>query len=196
MSSSNTDEFKDEGLHKPIPSFDTSSLQLTTLAPALGVTTESTPDYLEYDTKGRSVVTKMFANAGLAYVLGTIGGGVYGFQEGLKVTPSHRWKIQLNSVLNHCSKHGSRIGNRMGVLSVFYSLYEGAADHFDIDEYSPITPIGPALAATLTGITYKAQAGPRVAALAGAIGCVGVGVTYGAYSVLGIPYGQKGWLFF
>ena len=77
-------------------------------------------------------MTKMFANAGLAYVLGTIGGGVYGFQEGLKVTPSHRWKIQLNSVLNHCSKHGSRIGNRMGVLSVFYSLYEGAADHVSV----------------------------------------------------------------
>ncbi len=57
-------------------------------------------------------------------------------------------------------------------------------------------PAGPALAAFLTGATYKAQAGPRVAALAGAIGLGSVGVTYAAYSVMGIPYGQRGWLFF
>jgi hypothetical protein len=56
--------------------------------------------------------------------------------------------------------------------------------------------VGPALAALLTGATYKAQAGPRVAALAGAIGLGSVGVTYAAYSVMGIPYGQRGWLFF
>ena len=130
MSSSNTDDFKDEGLNRPIPSFDTSSLQLTTVAPALGVTPDDAiPDYLEYDTKGRSVVTKMFANAGASYIVATGVGGLYGFQEGLRTTPSQRFKIKLNSVLNHCSKNGSRFGNMMGVLSVFYSLYEGAADH-------------------------------------------------------------------
>jgi len=48
----------------------------------------------------------------------------------------------------------------------------------------------------MTGFTYKFQAGPRVAGLAGAIGFGTVGLTYATYSLLGIPYGAKGWLFF
>lgn len=52
------------------------------------------------------------------------------------------------------------------------------------------------MAAFMTGATYKAQAGPRVAALAGAIGLGSVGVTYAAYSLLGVPFGSKRWLWF
>lgn len=48
----------------------------------------------------------------------------------------------------------------------------------------------------MTGFTYKFQAGPRVAGLAGAIGLGAVGMTYTAYSLMGIPNGSKGWLFF
>lgn len=196
-SSSSDDTFQDEGLNRPIPNFDTSNIRLQTLAPTLGVPDDDAPDYLDYESKGRGVTTVMFANTGLSYLLGTIGGGLYGLNEGLKNTPSHRFRVKLNSVLNHCSRHGSRVGNMVGVLSIFYSLYEGAADHFEIDNYTgPLQPAGPALASFMTGLTYKAQAGPRVALLAGTIGLGSVGVTYTAYSLLGIPYGQKGWLFF
>jgi hypothetical protein len=45
-------------------------------------------------------------------------------------------------------------------------------------------------------MTYYATSGPRVAALAGAIGFSSVAVTYAAYGVLGIPYGSRGYLFF
>lgn len=142
-------------------------------------------------------MTKMFANTGLSYMLGIMAGGMYGLNEGLKHTPSHRFRVKLNSILNHCSRHGSRVGNTVGVLSIFFSLYEEAADKLEIDRYTgPVQEPGPALAALLTGVTYKAQSGPRVAALAGSIGLASVGVTYGVYSVLGIPYGHKGWLFF
>jgi len=142
-------------------------------------------------------MVKMFANTGLSYMLGIMAGGLYGLNEGLKHTPSHRFKVKLNSILNHCSRHGSRVGNTVGVLSIFFSLYEDIADRFEIDQYTgPVQEPGPALAALLTGVTYKAQSGPRVAALAGSIGLASVGVTYGVYSVLGIPYGHKGWLFF
>ena len=48
----------------------------------------------------------------------------------------------------------------------------------------------------MTGATYKVQAGPRVAGLAGVIGLGAVGVTYTAYSILGIPYGKHGFIFF
>jgi len=68
----------------------------------------------------------------------------------------------------------------------------------EIDQYTgPVKPVGPSIDAFMTGAMYKAQAGPRVASLAGAIGLGSVGITtYAAYSVFGIPYGQKGWLIF
>lgn len=48
----------------------------------------------------------------------------------------------------------------------------------------------------MTGATFYAAAGPRAALLAGSIGLGAVGVTYAGYTVLGIPYGSKGFLFF
>lgn len=188
---------KDEGASRPVPSFDASQIKLTTIAPALGVADDNTPDYLEYNAQGRGFMTTMFANAGVSYGLGTIGGGLYGLNEGLQNTPSHRFRVKLNSVLNHCSRHGSRVGNMAGCLSIFYSFYEWTSDQLEIDNKLGFdTPVGPALAAFCTGITYKAQAGPKVAGLAGAIGLGAVGVTYAVYGAMKIPFGQKGWLFF
>ena len=111
----------------PLPDFST-NIQLQTVAPALGGRGNN-PDYLEYDQKGRGVVTTMFANAGAAYMMGIAGGGLYGLRSGLQSTPSSRFKVKLNSVLNHCGRHGSRAGNSLGVFAVMYSLYEGLADH-------------------------------------------------------------------
>ena len=70
----------------------------------------------------------MFTNSGISYLLGVTAGGIYGLQEGLRNTPSSRWKIKLNSVLNHCGRHGSQVGNMMGATAILYSLYEGLAD--------------------------------------------------------------------
>lgn len=115
----------------PLPDFST-NIQLQTVAPALGARGHNTPDYLDYDTKGRGVVTTMFANCGAAYMMGIAGGGVYGLRTGLQSTPSSRFKVKLNSVLNHCGRYGSRTGNTLGVFSVMYSLYEGLADHVSV----------------------------------------------------------------
>jgi hypothetical protein len=54
----------------------------------------------------------------------------------------------------------------------------------------------PAFGATMTGLAYYGSSGPRVAALAGAIGFGSVAATYTAYSMFGIPYGSRGYLFF
>uniref|UniRef100_A0A7S4INQ6 Mitochondrial import inner membrane translocase subunit TIM23 n=2 Tax=Odontella aurita TaxID=265563 RepID=A0A7S4INQ6_9STRA len=186
-----------------LPNFDASAIKLTTIAPALGVPNaaygEPQPDYLDYDQKGRGVVVTMFANAGMSYLLGILGGGLYGLKEGLAHTPSTRLKVKVNSVLNHCGRHGSRAGNVLGVLSIVYSLYEWQAETWELDSYTErvtTVPASSAFAAMATGMTYYSRAGPRVAGLAGAIGLGAVGVTYGAYSALGIPYGHKGYLFF
>ena len=138
MSNSSNDE-QDAGA--PLPDFRAVNIQLQTIAPALGVAGaarggyNSKPDYLEYDAGGRGIVVTMFANAGMAYLLGIGGGGVYGFRQGLIATPSNRMRVQLNSVLNHTGRYGSRAGNALGVFSVLYSIYEGIADHVSAHAY-------------------------------------------------------------
>lgn len=194
----------DGATNAPLPDFNAANIQLSTIAPAFGLPAASLPaasalqpDYLDYDQKGRGVVSTMFTNSGVSYVLGVTLGGLYGLREGLAKTPSSRWKVQLNSVLNHCGRHGSGTGNMLGATAILYSLYEGLADNLELDEYTgPIQPPAPLFAGALTGATYYMRAGPRVAALAGAIGVGAVGGTLAAYSAFGIPHGSKGWLFF
>ena len=279
----------------PLPDFNASNIRLSTVAPAFGIPSSSLsagpgsahlssgrqPDYLDYNQEGRGIVSTMFTNSGISYLLGVSLGGLYGLREGLYRTPSSRWKVKLNSVLNHCGRHGSGLGNMMGSTAILYSLYEGVADtvsimcrsgdayclifrlefispcwrrilpfsipspdllffappiasrndaspgemkknaimtmkierslqtktkkringqlntQYELDRYTgPIQPPAPLFAAAATGATYYVRAGPRVATLAGAIGATAVAGTFALYSVLGIPYGSKGWLFF
>ncbi|EJK64388.1 hypothetical protein THAOC_14881 [Thalassiosira oceanica] len=186
----------------PLPDFNASNIKLQTVAPAFGISSSSLPagvsqpDYLEYD-QSRGVTTIMFTNSGISYMLGVTLGGLYGLREGLAKTPSSRFKVKLNSILNHCGRNGSVVGNMLGATSILYSLYEGLADTYDLDQYTgPIQPPAPLFAGAMTGATYYMRAGPRVAALAGSIGLASVGGTFAIYSMLGLPYGSKGWLWF
>ena len=114
----------------PIPDFRAGNIRLDTVAPALGMQSQYTqPDYLDYDQGGRGIVVTMFANTGMSYLIGIGGGGIYGLSRGLYSTPSTKFKVQLNSILNHCGRYGSKAGNTLGVISVMYSLYEGLGDH-------------------------------------------------------------------
>lgn len=127
-STMNMSEENDAGA--PLPDFRASGIQLQTVAPSLGVVNvNNAPDYLDYDPKGRGIVVTMFANSGMAYLVGIGAGGMYGFRQGLSATPSTRFRVQLNSVLNHCGRYGSRAGNTLGVFAVLYSLFEGFADN-------------------------------------------------------------------
>jgi len=183
----------------PLPDFNVGAIDVSTVAPAYGIgrSQQQQPDYLDYDQKGRGVVVTMFANTGMSYLLGIGVGGLVGFREGLVHTPSSRFRVKLNSILNHCGRHGSMYGNTAGVVAIMYSLFEGAADHFELDSYTgPLQPASPAFASFMTGATFYSAAGPRVAALAGTIGLGSVGVTYAAYSVLGLPFGYLGYMFF
>ena len=131
--------YDDKDNVSPLPDFNASRIQLSTVAPAFGISSSSLrspsstthhrqPDYLDYDQKGRGIVSTMFTNSGISYMLGVTIGGFYGLREGLAKTPSSRWKVKLNSVLNHCGRHGSTLGNMMGSTAILYSLYEGLAD--------------------------------------------------------------------
>jgi len=183
----------------PLPDFNVGNIDLTTVAPAYGLANkgQQQPDYLDYDQKGRGIVVTMFANTGMSYLLGIGVGGLIGLREGLVHTPSSRFRVKLNSILNHCGRHGSMWGNTTGVVAIMYSLFEGAADHYELDSYTgPLQPASPAFAAFMTGATFYSSAGPRVAALAGSIGLGAVGATYATYSVLGLPFGYLGFMFF
>ena len=129
----------DSSANSPLPDFNASNIQLSTVAPAFGISASSLPaastiqpDYLDYDQKGRGVVSTMFTNSGISYMLGVTVGGLYGLREGLAKTPSSRWKVKLNSVLNHCGRHGSAAGNMLGATAILYSLYEGFADNVSV----------------------------------------------------------------
>jgi hypothetical protein len=84
----------------PLPDMTARNISMDTIAPALGVKSrQAQPDYLDY-----------------------------GLQRGIASTPSSKFKVQLNSVLNHCGRYGSKAGNTFGVFAVLYSLYEGLGD--------------------------------------------------------------------
>jgi hypothetical protein len=121
----------------PLPDFSAAgTIDIRTIAPALGINAGARqPDYLDYDQKGRGIVVSMFANSGVAYLIGTFGGGLYGLREGILNSPSTRFRVKLNSILNHCGRHGSKWGNSLGVVAILYSLYEGAADQVSLYTY-------------------------------------------------------------
>ena len=129
-SSSSSKDFGQDDTGAPLPDFTARNISIDTVAPAFGIQSQTAqPDYLDYDQKGRGVVVTMFANAGMAYLMGITGGGFYGLRKGIASTPSTKLRVQINSVLNHCGRYGSKAGNTLGVFAVLYSLYEGLGDH-------------------------------------------------------------------
>lgn len=183
----------------PLPDFSGArNISLTTVAPALGVRQQGQPqpDYLDFDQNGRGIVVTMFQNSGACYLMGIGAGGIYGLQKGIASTPSSKFKVQVNSVLNNAGRYGSRAGNTLGVFAVLYSLYEGLGDNLEIDRYTGFESSAPPLAAMMTGISYFAPAGVRVAALGGAIGLGAVGATYAGYTAFGKPVGSAGLMWF
>ena len=118
--------------------------------------------------------------------LGGIGfGGMYGLLHGLRHSPSRRFKVRMNSVLNGAGKYGSRAGNGLGIIAMLYTSFECLADRFEVESYvGGSDMVNPVLAAAATGIFYKSTAGLRVAALAGVLGAGACGGIYLADNVL------------
>lgn len=83
-------------------------------------------------------------------------------------------------------------------VSLSLSLQFEFEEVLGIRNYSPAAAsiVSPAFGASAAAATYFSTSGPRVAALAGSIGFGAVAATYTAYSLVGIPYGSRGYLFF
>jgi import inner membrane translocase subunit TIM23 len=127
-------------------------------------------------------------------------GGVYGLVEGWRSSPSKKFKIRLNSVLNKTGRYSSRVGNAVGVLALMYSGIEWSVEQADVEEMIGLGGdhnelITPTLSAILTGILYKSTSGsPKAIIIAGGMGGAVALAAYGAKS-LGI-HSSKGLLMF
>lgn len=82
-------------------------------------------------------------------------------------------------------------------LILFFFFFKLSWDvQLELDRYTGFDSTTPPLAAMLTGVTYYAPSGLRVAALGGALGLGTVGATYTAYTLVGKPFGSNGFLWF
>ena len=75
-------------------------IDISTIAPALGVRGSSEPDYLDYDIKGRGYFEQMFFNSGTGFLVGMGVGGLYGAGTGYRAAPHAVWRVRLNSMMN------------------------------------------------------------------------------------------------
>lgn len=165
------------------PFGDMSGIDLKGLAPIVGQS--AGPQYLEgFNKDGRDFFQRMIYNMGHAYLGGIALGGSYGAIEGLRNSPSTKFKIRLNSFLNAAGKRGSRAGNAFAVIAMFFSASESLFENFEIEKYTgrgTSDVAYPVLAGAFTGFLYKATSRrPRIMALytimgGGTLACIAGG---------------------
>eukprot|EP00252_Welwitschia_mirabilis_P019352 TRINITY_DN4452_c0_g2_i1.p1 TRINITY_DN4452_c0_g2~~TRINITY_DN4452_c0_g2_i1.p1 ORF type:complete len:192 (-),score=12.61 TRINITY_DN4452_c0_g2_i1:1038-1613(-) len=119
---------------------------------------------------------------GCGYLLGAVSGAGVGMVEGLKARePGDSLKLRINRVLNASGHSGRKFGNKLGVIGLLYAGMESgivAARNGQDDIWNSVS------AGLATGALYRATAGPRSAAVAGAIGGVVVGALVAGKQVL------------
>lgn len=104
---------------------------------------------------------------GCGYLSGAIAGGAKGSIEGLKAAePGDTLKLRINRVLNSGGQVGRRYGNTLGILGLIFAGLESGVIHLRGHD----DLLNTVAAGLGTGALYKAAAGPRSAAIAGAIG--------------------------
>ncbi|KAL6335198.1 hypothetical protein AAG906_029426 [Vitis piasezkii] len=94
--------------------------------------------------------------------------------------PGDTVKLRINRILNASGHAGRKFGNRAGVIGLMYAgLESGIVAVRDTDDV-----VNSVVAGLGTGALYRAAAGVRSAAVAGAIGGVVVGAAVTAKQVL------------
>lgn len=144
----------------------------------------TTPEFLfqeEAAVQRRSWGENITYYTGCSYLTGAVAGAGKGLVEGLKAKEDgDSVKLRVNRVLNASGHTGRKFGNRLGVLGLMYAgLESGIVAVRGTDDI-----INSVVAGLGTGALFKAAAGPRSAAVAGAIGGLAVGaVVAGKHAV-------------
>lgn len=135
------------------------------------------PTYLETDVAvGRDAWSRTFYNTGAAYGSCLILGSVYGGIMGLRNSPSRRWKIRLNSVLNEASNRGARISNSAGVVALMYTMLKTGVEYTTVTDRLGLGDWADSVvAAGATGMIYKFPRGPQHMALFATAGAAVMG---------------------
>ncbi|KAL4589262.1 hypothetical protein LXL04_002168 [Taraxacum kok-saghyz] len=144
----------------------------------------TSPEYLfqeESVAQRRSWGENLTYYTGIGYLGGAVVGAGKGLVEGVKASePGDTAKLRVNRILNASGHAGRKIGNRAGVIGLLYAgLESGMVAVRDADDI-----INSVVAGLGTGALYKAAAGPRSAAVAGAIGGIAVGLAVTGKQVL------------
>ncbi|TDH70313.1 hypothetical protein CCR75_009219 [Bremia lactucae] len=184
------------GLDFPVlPSIPSGSIDISAIAPVFGVAAyDDDADYLDYDKTGRPFMEQMSGSCGTAYFSGILGGGAYGAMKGFTRSPSTKFKIRMNSLMNGAATRGSKAGNALGclgqlacrnlskcgevanvvdlisILAMIYKAFEYVADTVEIENIVKFDQVTPILASAATGVFYKSTSGPKAMVLAGALG--------------------------
>lgn len=132
----------------------------------------SAPEYLfpdEAAVQRRNWSENLTYYTGCGYGAGAIAGGAKGAIEGLRSQEmTDTMKIRVNRLLNASGHRGRVMGNTLGILGLLYAGFESTASHYrGTDDM-----LNTVIAGLGTGVMYKAAAGPRTAAIAGALGGV------------------------
>ncbi|KAL3840795.1 hypothetical protein ACJIZ3_025386 [Penstemon smallii] len=136
----------------------------------------SSPEFLfqeESQAQRRSWGENLTYYTGIGYLAGASAGAAKGFSSGIKsIEPTDTLKLKINRILNGSGHAGRQIGNRCGIIGLLFAgLESGMVAVRDTDDV-----INSVVAGLGTGALYKAAAGVRSAAVAGAIGGVVVGL--------------------
>jgi import inner membrane translocase subunit TIM23 len=112
---------------------------------------------------------------------GIVFGGGFGLIQGYRNSPSTKFRIRLNSVLNGSGRGGSKAGNALGVLAIFYSTAEWTFDKLEVERLAfGADFVTPLLAGATTGAAYMSTRGPKTIALAAVLGAMASGSHYTA----------------
>ncbi|XP_052194053.1 mitochondrial import inner membrane translocase subunit TIM23-2 isoform X2 [Diospyros lotus] len=135
----------------------------------------TSPEYLFHEeaaAQRRSWGENLQYYTGCGYLSGAVMGAAKGSLEGLSAAePGDTLKLRLNRVLNSGGQTGRRFGNSLGVVGlIFAGLESGMMQLRGTDDL-----LNSVLAGLGTGALYRAAAGPRSAAIAGAIGGLAAG---------------------
>ncbi|KAK1414233.1 hypothetical protein QVD17_29975 [Tagetes erecta] len=144
----------------------------------------TSPEYLfqeESIAQRRSWGENLTYYTGIGYLGGAVIGAGKGLNEGVKAFENaDTMKIKVNRLLNSTGKFGGKYGNHAGIIGLMYAGMESAMVAIrDTDDV-----INSVVAGLGTGAVYKAAAGPRSAAVAGAIGGIAVGLAVTGKQVL------------
>ncbi|XP_057978505.1 mitochondrial import inner membrane translocase subunit TIM23-1-like [Malania oleifera] len=135
----------------------------------------TSPEFLfqeESAAQRRSWGENLTYYTGIGYLSGALVGAGKGLADGVSaVEPGDTLKLRINRILNSSGHSGRMFGNRAGVIGLLYAgLESGIVAVRDTDDV-----VNSVVAGLGTGVLYKAAAGPRSAAVAGAIGGLMVG---------------------